>query len=102
MVKKLSSGWVAQLVAASSLHQKGAGSILGQSTYLGRGWHPWMGHVWEETDGCFSYIDVSLSSPLPFLSKNKKTNTYPRVTTKKMVNFTLRIFYHNKIKNKME
>ena len=49
------------------VHQKAAGSILGQGTYLLRcGFHPWSGHIQEVTNQCFSltsmFLPLSLTS----------------------------------------
>ena len=46
-------GRVTLLVGARPVHQKFAGSIPSQGTYLGRGFHPQLGHIWEATEGCF-------------------------------------------------
>ena len=66
-ISSLSPGLVAQLLGASSLpvHQKVAGSIPGQSTYLGCRFSPQLGHIQEA-------IDVSLSSSF-------SNQTYPQV-----------------------
>ena len=48
------------------MHQKFAGSIAGQGTYLGCGFDPWLGYVREATDQCFS-----LSPPSSVSKVNK-------------------------------
>ena len=50
------------------VHQKAAGSIPGQGTHLACGFNPWLGHLWEATDRCFSLISIFLFLS-PFLSK---------------------------------
>ena len=61
-------GWGAQLVGRHPAHQKGAGSIPGQSTQLDCGFDPWSGNVQEATDGYVSLILMSLSLSSVFLS----------------------------------
>lgn len=39
-----------------------------QDTYPGCGFDSWSGHVWEETNQCFT---LSLLSPVPFSKKKK-------------------------------
>ena len=54
------------------IHQKVAGLIPHQGTYLGCGFDPWSGHAWEATD-CFSLTFLSLSlfpPPLPLSLKS--------------------------------
>ena len=43
------------------IHQKVAGSIPGQGTYLGCGFDLRSGRVWEATDRCFSITSTFLS-----------------------------------------
>ena len=43
-------GWVAQLVGASTQTQEVVGSIPGQGTYLGHGFHPQSRNICEATD----------------------------------------------------
>ena len=49
------------------IHQKVAGSIPSQGTFLGCRSDPWSGHIGEATDQCFSLFLPLLS----FLSKNQ-------------------------------
>ena len=58
--------WVAQLVGTCPINQRVAGSIPGQSTYLGCGIGLRLGCVQKVTNQCFSFISMFLSSPLPF------------------------------------
>ena len=53
-----------------SIHQKVVGSIPGQDTYLGCGFNPLLGHVWEggKRSMFLFHIDVSLSPPPPSFS----------------------------------
>ena len=64
------------------MHQKVAGLIPGRSTYLGCGFHPRWGHIWEATND-ISHINVSLSLYFSTPLKNKsillKKKTYPWV-----------------------
>ena len=57
------------------VNQNVTGSIHSQGTYLGCGFHPWLGHIWEATDRCFLHRCLSVSlylslspSLFPFLS----------------------------------
>ena len=50
------------------MHQKAAGSILGQGTYSGCGFDPQLGHVQEAAINffcCSPPLSVSLSQSLP-------------------------------------
>ena len=80
-----------QLVGVSSLHQKAAGSIPGQGTYLGCRFDPRWRCVQEATDQCFSLISMFLSL-LSFPSLKKKNPwTYSQVRIKninKLVSWT--------------
>ena len=62
-------------VAQSLEHQKAAGSIQGQGTYLGCRFDPQSGQVWEATNfslshRCFSLSLSPSSLPLPLKSIN--------------------------------
>ena len=64
-------GWLSRL-RHQSTHQKAEGLIPGQSTYLGYRFCPWLGHIWQATDWCFSltYMFLSLSVSLPLCLKS--------------------------------
>ena len=57
------------------IHQKIAGLIPSQETYLGCVFDPMSGHIWEATNRCFCHINVSLSLSLSLslstISKNQ-------------------------------
>ena len=59
------AGWLSWL-KQGPIHQNAVGSIPSQVTYLGCGFDPWWGHVWEATDQCFSltlmFLFLSLSN----------------------------------------
>ena len=57
--KQLAS--VAHWVGAPSRDQKVAGWSPGQTTCLGCGLHPWLGHVQETANRCFSPFPLLLS-----------------------------------------
>ena len=67
---------MAQL-GASSTKQKATSSIPGQDTSLRWGLSPWLGHMWEASNQCFSLtwmflsLSFSLTSPLSKIKKNK-------------------------------
>ena len=44
----------------SLVHQKVADSIPGQGTYLGCGFDPWLGHIWEAANQCFSLSQINI------------------------------------------
>ena len=48
------------------MHQRVAGSVLGQGTYLGCRFDPWSGCVREATDQCFSFTSMFLFLSLSF------------------------------------
>ena len=50
------------------MHQKAGGSIPGKSIYLGCGFDPWSGHIWEATNQYFSLTSMCL--PLSLKSVN--------------------------------
>ena len=54
-------GQVAQLVGASSQTPKGCSSIPSQGTCLGCRWDPWLEHVQEANDQCFSFTSMFVS-----------------------------------------
>ena len=54
-------GGVAQLVGTPSRTQKIVGSIPGQGAYLGWGFEPQLGYIWQTTDRCFSLSLMFLS-----------------------------------------
>lgn len=62
-------GWVGQLVGLHPLHQKALDLIANRGTYLGCGFDPQLGHVWETTNQC-----SSLSLPLPVSLKSMEKN----------------------------
>ena len=68
-ILEISLAGVASWVEGQHANQKVAGSIPGQGTCLGCGPGPWLGHVQEATDGCFS---PSLSPSRPFSLKINK------------------------------
>ena len=98
------TGWVAQLVGASSHTPKGCG-FNSWSGYLGCALDPWSGHIQEATYWCFSLISVflflslsifSLSLPLSLKSINislgedygKKTNSQLSHASKQSMYYT--------------
>ena len=56
--------------------KKVVGSIPGQGTYLGCGFYPHSGHVWETTNLCFSLTSMFLSLSLSLLSPLPKINKH--------------------------
>ena len=55
------------------VNPKFGGLILGQGTYLGYGFNPCSGYVWEATNPCFSLMLMFLSPSVP--SPLSKINT---------------------------
>lgn len=53
------------------VHQKVCGLVSGQGTYRGFGFEPQSRHIREETNGCFSHINVLLAL---FLNKLKTSS----------------------------
>ena len=74
-----SPGWVAQLLGASSVHQKAVGLIDSQSTYLGCGSDLRSGRTWEATDQCFSLFLKSINIYLSEDFKKVPQTSYPGV-----------------------
>ena len=74
-VKLALAGWHGWL-ECRPVHQKVAGLIPGQGTYLDCGFDPWSEHVWEATSQCFSHINVHLFVYLspPFFLSLKSVN----------------------------
>ena len=65
------AGWL-HWFEHSPIHQKVVGSIPGQGTYLGCGFHPHSGHIQEATNQCFFlplFLSLSLS-PLLFSQRS--------------------------------
>ena len=66
------AGWLSWMEHCP-VHQNVVGSIPGQGTYLGYGFNPWSGSIWEETDQLFHVLSLALSlslSPLPLFLKS--------------------------------
>lgn len=82
-VDRPSPGWIVQLVGVSSVHQKVAGSNLGQDTYLGCR----LGYIRERTNLCICFshspLSFSLSLSLSFFSPlSNSIKTYFQVKIK--------------------
>ena len=65
---RLDPGCVAQWVGAFPMHQRVAGAIPGQRTYLGVGIDPWLGCVRETPKPRFSLTLMFPPAPLSFSS----------------------------------